>query len=145
MNKFLILSSILSFFTKLSLQYTIYKDIDKHEDYNNSEFDIIYDQKQNGSYNIRFGVEGLDVLLNTELNSKILNPVVEVIASGGLSAILDHLPEPSSSSTTESEEDFFASVTPTVVPTSNNKTEIDLQKTQSELSTTVVSEAASIP
>lgn len=120
MYKYYVLTTIfLIFHPQFSLLKSIPKNEDQKEVYNVSDFDDIYDQRQNGTYNVRIGIDGVDVLLQPKVEDtdKFMGILLES-AIIGYSKIVKNI-RPYSTESSETLDDFF-----TTTPTESQTTEM---------------------
>ncbi|KAL3270333.1 hypothetical protein HHI36_009381 [Cryptolaemus montrouzieri] len=131
MYKFILISICIDLIAAKSIEF-------KNEDgsYDFSKFDEIYDQRQNGSVNVRLNVHDVSVILQTDkLDSSFLNRGAPSI----IDSMVNSLVFPSSTITTESVEDFFNSTTPTDRAEEENN--LDGKSTEGPLEETTVPES----
>lgn len=90
-------------FSHLSFLKSISKDEQKDDAYNLTEYDTIYDQKQNGSLNVRVNVDGINVLWqpDSEFSYDLIDALIETAAIG----VIGNIPWPSSTEAPEVLED----------------------------------------
>ncbi|XP_044755718.1 uncharacterized protein LOC123314474 [Coccinella septempunctata] len=110
MYKHYILTTIfLMILPRLSILKSIPRDEEQNEGFNYTVYDEIYDQKQNGSYNVRVGIDGVNVLWqpSSDLSYDLMDAIMETALIG----LVENLPWPSTTDSTDTLEDFFNSTT----------------------------------